>query len=115
MKLRQGIVASVLVLLMIVAVLGLLRTRPSAHAPDAEDLAKVPSKQLLPGGATPPRPLVDQRPLQTARRMAATAATPEEQVLAHQAEKVADHEVDLAFFDALRTAEENPPKLSPEA
>ena len=26
-----------------------------------------------------------------------------------------DHEVDLAFFDALRTAEENPPPLPPEA
>jgi small-conductance mechanosensitive channel len=58
---------------------------------------------------------VDQRPLQTARRMAATAVTSEELALAHQAEKVGDHEVDLAFFDALRTAEENPPKLSPEA
>jgi hypothetical protein len=47
--------------------------------------------------------------------MAATAVTTEELALAHQAEKVGDHEVDLAFFDALRTAEENPPKLSPEA
>jgi len=43
------------------------------------------------------------------------AATAEEQALAHQAEKIGDHEVDLAFFDALRTAEENPPKLTPEA
>ena len=32
------------------------------------------------------------------------AGTPEEQALAHEAEKVGDHEVDLAFFDALRTA-----------
>ncbi len=47
--------------------------------------------------------------------MAAMASTPEEQALAHEAEKVGDHEVDLAFFDALRTAEENPPPLSPEA
>ncbi len=60
-------------------------------------------------------PLVDQRPLQTAKRMAAIAGAPEEQLLAHQAEKVGDHEVDLAFLDALRTAEENPPPLSPEA
>src|SRR5947209_1897359 len=60
-------------------------------------------------------PLVDQRPLQTAQRMATMAATPEEQALAHDAEKVGDHEVDLAFFDALRTAEQNPPPLSPEA
>ena len=47
--------------------------------------------------------------------MGALAGTPEEQALAHAAEKVGDHEVDLAFFDALRTAEQNPPPLSPEA
>jgi small-conductance mechanosensitive channel len=115
MKLRQWITAFVFVLLLVAAGVGLLRTRPSTQPPESEDTAKTSTKQLLAGSATAPRPLVDQRPLQTARRMAATAATPEEQVLAHQAEKVADHEVDLAFFDALRTAEENPPKLSPEA
>ena len=102
------------VLLMVAAGVGLLRTRPSTPLPESDDTAKT-TKQLLAGSATIPRRLVDQRPLQTARRIAATASTPEEQVLAHQAEKVADHEVDLAFFDALRTAEENPPKLSPEA
>ena len=58
---------------------------------------------------------VDLRPLQTAQRMAAMAGTPEEQALAHEAEKVGDHEVDLAFFDALRTGAENPRQLSPEA
>jgi small-conductance mechanosensitive channel len=47
--------------------------------------------------------------------MATLAGTPEEQLLARQAERVGDHEVDLAFLDALRSAEENPPKLSPEA
>ena len=47
--------------------------------------------------------------------MAAMAGTPEEQALAHEAEKIGDHEVDLAFFDALRTAQQNPPPLSPEA
>lgn len=47
--------------------------------------------------------------------MASMASTPEEQGLARQAEKVGDHEVDLAFFDALRTAEQTPPPLSPEA
>ncbi len=57
---------------------------------------------------------MDLRPLQTAQRISATA-TQEEQTLAHEAEKTADHEVDLAFFDALRTAQLNPPPLSPEA
>jgi small-conductance mechanosensitive channel len=115
MKIRHWITAAVLLLLMAVAIVELLRTRPQAQPAEAED-SKTPSRQFLARrAATAPRPLVDQRPLQTARRMAAMAATAEEQALAHEAEKVGDHEVDLAFFDALRTAEENPPKLSPEA
>jgi len=114
MKIRQWITAIVLLLLVAAAIVGIVWTRalPVAN----EETATTPGKKL-PGHAPPvaQHPLVDQRPLQTARRMAAIAGTPEEQVLAHQAEKVGDHEVDLAFFDALRTAEENPPPLSPEA
>jgi small-conductance mechanosensitive channel len=116
MKLRHWITTAALLLLMALTVAGLLRTRDPGQPAEADDTGKAPAKRFLAKG-TPkaPRPLVDQRPLQTARRMAATASTPEEQALAHEAEKVGDHEVDLAFFDALRTAEENPPKLSPEA
>jgi small-conductance mechanosensitive channel len=47
--------------------------------------------------------------------MAALAGTQEEQALAHEAEKVGDHEVDLAFYDALRRVQETPANLSPEA
>jgi len=116
MKLRHWITAIVLLLLVAASIVGMIWTRPRVQPAEADDGAKTPSKAFLakntPGA---PRPLVDQRPLQTARRMAGLAATPEEQALAHQAEKVGDHEVDLAFFDALRTTEENPPKLSPEA
>jgi hypothetical protein len=81
-----------------------------------EEASATPTKKV-PGRKTTgvPRPLVDQRPLLTARRMAKFAGTPEEQALAHEAEKVGDHEVDLAFFDTLRTVEENPPALSAEA
>jgi small-conductance mechanosensitive channel len=114
MKVRQWITAIVLLLLVAGAIVGWVWTR-ELPAP-AEETSATPGKKLL-GRKTPAaqHPLVDQRPLQTAQRMAATAATPEEQALAHEAEKVGDHEVDLAFFDALRTAEENPPPLSPEA
>lgn len=49
------------------------------------------------------------------RATSADGCRQEEQALAHEAEKVGDHEVDLAFYDALRTAHENPPPLSPEA
>ena len=51
-------------------------------------------------------PLVDERPLPTARALAAVAITPEEQRLAEEAVRIADHEVDLAFADQLRQAAE---------
>src|SRR5947209_7581575 len=114
MKLRHSITAIVLLLLMALAVLGWLRTRAPKPEAEGDDSSKAPSTRLLAREAAK-RPLVDQRPLESARRMAAMASTPEELALAHEAEKVADHEVDLAFYDALRTAEENPPKLTPEA
>lgn len=114
MKVRQYITAIVLLLLVAAAVVGMLWTR-ERPAP-TEESADTPAKKLLARKAPAAKlPLVDQRPLQTAQRMAAIASTPEEQTLAHDAEKVGDHEVDLAFFDALRTAEQNPPPLTPEA
>ena len=113
MKLVHWITAAALVVLIAAAVVGLLKTRP-LPAP-SEDAATSPAQK--PGKKAPAsqRALVDQRPLLTAQRMAAMASTPQEQGLAHQAEKLGDHEVDLSFFDALRTAEENPPQLSPAA
>ena len=101
-------------LLTAMAIVGLLRTREQKAPVEADETGKASAKQLLATQAAQ-RPLVDQRPLITARRVAGTASTNEEQALAHEAEKVADHEVDLAFFDTLRTVEENPPPLSPEA
>jgi small-conductance mechanosensitive channel len=117
MKARQWITGIVLLVLMAVTVVALLRTRDPGQPPEADDSGKTSATKKLLARNSPAaqRPLVDQRPLLTARRMATLAATPDEQRLAHEAEKVGDHEVDLAFFDALRTAEENPPKLSAEA
>ncbi len=115
MKIRQWITAIVLLLLMAAAIVGVISTR-EIPAP-ADEATAAPGKKLA-GRKTPspsPRGLVDQRPLVTARRMGTMAGTPEEQALAHEAEKIGDHEVDLTFFDALRTAEQNPPPLSPEA
>jgi small-conductance mechanosensitive channel len=51
-------------------------------------------------------PLVDERPLPTARALAPLAITLEEQRLAGETARIADHEVDLAFADALREAAE---------
>jgi len=59
-------------------------------------------------------PAVDQRPLQTARKLALLASTPEEQDFAHEALRLSDYEVDLAFADALREATEHPPAPTAE-
>jgi len=114
MKLRHWIPALVLLLLVAACVIGILWTRELPEP--ADESAANPSRGLIAGKAPAARrQLVDVRPLQTARRMATLAGTPEEQAFAHEAEKVGDHEVDLAFFDALRRVQETPPKLSPEA
>src|ERR1035441_5264332 len=102
MKVRQWITGIVLFLLVAAAIVGMVWTR-ELPAPNEEASTTpadtTPANKVL--GKKPPvtpRPPVDQRPLQTARRMGALAGTPEEQALAHQAEKTGDHEVDLAFF-----------------
>lgn len=113
MKARHWITAIVLLLLLATATVGLLLTR---ELPAANDETATTSRKPFSRKAPAPKAYgVDQRPLETARKMAALAATPEEQALAHQAEKLGDHEVDLTFLDALRTAQMNPPPLSPEA
>src|SRR5437588_11552643 len=113
MKVRQWITGVVLLLLVAAAVVAFIETRESP----ADDGTATSGKkaQGRKGVAAGKKSLVDLRPLQTARRMAALAGTPEEQRLAHEAERVGDQEVDLAFFDSLRMAEENPPTLSPDA
>jgi len=58
--------------------------------------------------------LVDERPLPTARALAPLAITAEEQRFAQEAARIADHEVDLAFADALRQAAEQRPAQDPK-
>ena len=48
--------------------------------------------------------LVDQRPWQTAQALAPLAVSAEEKEYSHEAERLADHEVDQAFASALREA-----------
>ena len=59
-------------------------------------------------------PVVDQGPLQTARQLAATASGRDEQRLARQAVKAADHAIDLAFATALREAAQQREEPTPE-
>ena len=65
-----------------------------------------------PATTTPPsrqNPLVDDRMVETARRLSALADTVEEQDLAREALELADHELDQAFATALRQAAAVPP------
>jgi hypothetical protein len=111
MKLRYWITAIALLLLVAAALPGMVWTRALRPPPESDDSAATPAgKKLLARTQA-----ANERRLQTDRRMAARAVTPEELRLAHEGEKVGDHEVDLAFADALGTAALNPPKLTAEA
>src|SRR6267378_2346677 len=113
MKSFHWITGITLVVLLALAIVGLVLTRdlgqPSGNADGTKPQGgKVASANVGPASQT----LVDQSPLQTARRLAALAASPEEKDLSHQALKLADHELDLAFYGAERNAGANPPPLT---
>src|ERR1019366_10209482 len=103
MKLFNSLAMLGLLLLVLAGVIGLVLTRDSGQpAPSAK----------TPGHRAPP---VDEQPLQTARDMAKLVSSWDEQRIAQQALKLSDHEVDLAFADALRDATEQPRATSPES
>jgi small-conductance mechanosensitive channel len=101
MKPRQWMAAFGLLGLVVLAVIGLILTGGSGPT----EASKTP-------GHRPP--LVDEQPLQTARALLPLAADRDEQRYAQQAEKLADHEVDLAFAVGLRDAAEHPAPPTPE-
>ncbi len=113
MRLRRWIPGLVFLLLVLAAAAGLVQTR-DRPAPEAGPAA--PAGQAVRGGPAPPRRWrrVDTTPLLTAHRLAALAATPEERELAHQAESLADHAVDLTFAEAFRQAADEARNLTPE-
>jgi small-conductance mechanosensitive channel len=113
MKVRHWISAIVLLLLVAAAIVGMVRTEQRRGT--SEEVATPPGTQTAANNQhrVAQHATVDQRPLQTARRVGSLAYTQEEKELAQQAEKVADHEVDLAFFDAFRAAQENSLSLTP--
>jgi len=100
MKLRHWITVVALLALVVATVVGMVLTEGGQTVLPTR-ASKSASKQHT--------SLVDQRPLQTARKLAALASTPEERDFANEALRVADYEVDLAFTDALREATEHPP------
>src|SRR5215469_12504375 len=101
LQVRQWTVVLLLVLLILAASGLLVWTRDGALP--AESASHPDQNQL-----------VDQSPLQTAHVMAALAASTEEQRFAQEALRLGDHEVDLAFADAVRDAAEHPVKPTAE-
>ena len=100
MKRRQKIILIVLLLLLGAAIAGVVVTRRPPSPAQARRRPKLD--------------LVDQRPLETARNLAALAASPGERAFAARALRLADDEVDLAFATALRDAAAHPPPPTPE-
>jgi small-conductance mechanosensitive channel len=94
MKSRQWLTTVGLFVLVLAAIIGSFLTR---------DIG-TPTSTLKPQTGTEQAPLVDEHPLKTARIMAKLASNSEEQKIADRAVELADHEVDLAFHDALRDA-----------
>ncbi|MBI3130405.1 MAG: mechanosensitive ion channel [Acidobacteria bacterium] len=112
MKGKAWIPTILLALLAGGAILGMFLTRdPAATA----DPSSTPSTTRRKGSPQARGRTIDERPLKTARALAPLATTPEEQTLQRRAERLGRHAVNLAFSDAIRTALENPPELSPEA
>jgi small-conductance mechanosensitive channel len=104
MNIRHWITLIALLVLVIGTIFGVLLT-DSAPPELLEHHAKTAAQTT---------PVVDQKPVQTARTLAALASSPEEQDFAHQALRLSDYEVDLAFADALREATEHPPTPTTE-
>lgn len=104
MKSRQWLITAGLLVLALAAVIGSILTR---------DLGPLQSSSRS-RTETQQTPLVDERPLQTARALAKLASGADERRLADQAAELADNEVDLAFHDGLREAADHPVLPTPQ-
>ncbi len=101
LKTRHWTVIGSLLTLFALGIVGLVLTRE-------QDNAK-------PGGQARRAQLVNLSFAQTARQLAASASSRDEQRLARQALRSADHEVDLAFAMAMRDATQQRAQVSSEA
>ncbi len=100
-RVKKYLVAGILTLLLVAAIVGayLLRDVSPTHVAAPKQAAAPP---------------IDERLLKTAQHVAALADTAEEQVLAREALRLADHELDQEFAGALRdTASSTEPIAGP--
>jgi small-conductance mechanosensitive channel len=103
LTLTEKILVAALAVLLIVAAFAWWRTAPATIHARASKTAITSTD------------LVDQSTYTTAQRLAQLAIAPEEQSLSQSALRIADHELDLAFTEALRDVEAHPPALNSDA
>ncbi|MDR3750477.1 MAG: mechanosensitive ion channel [Terracidiphilus sp.] len=96
--------ARVISLLVLIVLLGLCLAFSWTTRDAMANLPFLSGKGQARGLVDSQKTLVDLRPWQTAEALAALAVTAEETEFAHEAEHLADHEVDQAFASALRLA-----------
>jgi small-conductance mechanosensitive channel len=99
----EKIIAAVLGLLLVAASIAWWKTAPPTLGASKANAAITSTD------------LVDQSTYSTAQRLALLAITPEEQSFSQSALRIADHELDLAFTEALRDVEAHPPALNADA
>src|SRR5205809_7664590 len=106
MKASEKLILAGLVILVGAAIASLILTRSSPDS-EAGGGRRTPSADRQPG--------IDKGTFETAQKLSGLAVTAEEEQLAREALRVADHEADLAFADALRIANEEPGPQSEES
>jgi small-conductance mechanosensitive channel len=104
LTLTEKILAAALGLLLIAAGIAWWKTAPPTLHARKSNAAAITSTDL-----------VDQSTYTTAQRLAQLANSPEEQSLSQSTLRIADHELDLAFTEALRDVEAHPPALNADA
>ena len=103
LTLTEKILGAVLCVLLILVSIAWWQTTPRVQRAKKADAAAITSADL-----------VDQSTYATAQRLAQSAAA-EEQTYSQSALRIAEHELDLAFTEALRDAEAHPPSLNSAA
>src|SRR5882724_7039726 len=110
MNRARVVIVLIMLIVLAVSLAGAFLTRGvMAYLPFLQD-----RKGSWTGSYVPPG-VVDQRPWQTAATLAALAQSAEEEKLAREAERLADHEVDQAFSQYLRQAALSKATLSGKA
>jgi small-conductance mechanosensitive channel len=104
MTLAEKTIGAALAILLFAAALAWWKTSPPTLAIRKQTAAAITSTDL-----------VDQSTYATAQRLAPLVASADEQALAQAALRIADHELDLAFTEALSDVDAHPPALNSAA